>query len=57
MKKNLLGAALSVALVLCLLGGCAADPHAADANDPYRLGRTDVVAHGEASVFYGHSAN
>jgi uncharacterized lipoprotein YajG len=57
MEKNFIHAALFAVLALCLLGGCAADPHAADAGDPYHLGRSDFVAHGEASVSYGHSAN
>ena len=56
MKKHLARAGLFAVLVLCLLGGCAADPHAADAGDPYHLGHADVVAHGEASVQYGHGA-
>jgi len=57
MEKNLVCAAALALLALCLLGGCAADPHTADANDPYHLGRNDVVAHGEASISYGHRAN
>jgi hypothetical protein len=57
MEKNLGHAAMFAVLVLCLLGGCAADPHAAGAGDPYHLGGTDTVAHGEASVSYGHSVN
>jgi hypothetical protein len=57
MQKNLVSAAAVAVLVLCLLGGCAADPNAADASDPYHVGHSDVVAHGETSVSYGHSTN
>jgi uncharacterized lipoprotein YajG len=57
MEKNLVCAAALALLALCLLGGCAADPQAADANDPYHLERNDVVAHGEASISYGHRAD